>query len=104
MKNAWASFTVGMILGIAATISFKWFNEQVKPTNEFEIHSLPNDAMYPALKINRTTGETWGLTVQGRWFKIQEFKIADPMEWLKDQGYAPDKFGKWGLTNKSNSN
>ena len=107
-KTLIVTFIAGAILGgIASALSVMWFDHQKriqKTANDFEIHSLARDAPYWAIKINQQTGETWGLTLQGRWFKIQEFKIADPMEWLKDQGYAPDKSGKWEVTNNSNSN
>ncbi|HEY3853542.1 MAG TPA: hypothetical protein VGO67_04020 [Verrucomicrobiae bacterium] len=97
MKIAWLSFIAGVVLGVASALSFKWFDRpaiQRPPTElegNFEIHSLPSDAPYWAIKIDRKTGKTWGMSQEGAWLNLRDVNIESAGDWLKKHGTETNK-------------
>jgi hypothetical protein len=110
-------FFVGMILGLivggfTSIVCFRNLHEKEgDAVGDFQVINLSPNAAFEALRINKRSGETWGLTDKGIWTRMEVSNdvldrngIQDPDDWLRKQGYAPDSTGKWAPTNRINSN
>lgn len=86
-------FILGLVVGAAiggltVAISFKPPHQ-----DSFEIHNL-SQGEYPAIRIDKQTGETWGLS-DGMWVRLKVTPgVEDPDEWLKRQHYQTTNVSK----------
>lgn len=94
---------VGAIIGgISAGLSVKRFEQKPPMQQEtFEFLSLTRGSAFDALRVNKVSGEAWGLAGDGAWSKIiTNLAITDANEWLKEQeaqGLIIHSNGQWVL-------
>lgn len=94
-------FVGAFIGGFSAGLSIKHFEPKPAQQETFEFLSLAHGAAFDALRVNKTSGESWGLTSDGTWSKIvTNLGVTDADEWLKEQqeqGIIVNSNGLWVL-------
>jgi hypothetical protein len=91
-RRFFAGLIIGAILGgFCAALWFKSLNIKPAASDGYDFVNLSHGDFY-ALRINRRTGDSWGLTHDGEWLKLKVTispGILDPDEWLKQRIREP---------------